>query len=222
MNNLYFLQINETIDEPIFLQMLELLSPEKREQIKRYRFDLDKKLSLYSEALVRILACQFLNISNKDITFVKSSFGKPYIQEYSNFHFNISHTKSAIAVIISDKSIGVDIEAIREADMLIANRFFTDDEIRYITEANEYKNKRFFEIWTKKEAYIKYIGKGLSIPLNSFNTLDDDLSSIITTFEKDGYIISVCGNYAAVKYNMVDLFEENIINMADGILSPLI
>lgn len=51
-------------------------------------------------------------------------------------------------------------------------------------------HERFYNIWTKKDSYVKYIGKGLTIPLNSFDVLSGELKCLIKTINKEGYIIS--------------------------------
>jgi 4'-phosphopantetheinyl transferase len=89
-DKIYFLSITEQIEQPKFNELLFLLSDQKQEQIKRYHFDIDKKLSLYSDLLVRITACQTLDIKNTDIFFRKGDHGKPYINEYSDFNYGPS------------------------------------------------------------------------------------------------------------------------------------
>lgn len=192
MNKIYYLPIKEQLDIPIFSHLETFVSIERKEKINTLHFDIDKKLSLYSEVLVRILIHQKLGLPNSEIVFEKNKYGKPYLKGYENFHFNISHTKNAIVVGVSEKAIGIDVEKIKGANLDIAKRFFIQNEYEYITDCKKNVDKRFYEIWTKKEAYIKYVGKGLSIPLNSFNVLNCDLS--IKTLEIGEYIVSLCSS----------------------------
>lgn len=211
-NNLYYVEINDMLDEISFKKLLSFVCDEKQEKIKRFHFDIDKKLSLYSELLVRTIICQTLNIPNTEIIFDRNKYGKPYLRGYHDFHFNLSHTRDAIAVAVSNGPVGVDIEKFRDANIEIAKRFFTDGEASFITRNIIDTDKRFYEIWTKKEAYIKFIGKGLSIPLNSFDVLDNNISINIHTFEKDDYIISVCNEYLRTQYDIIELSENEIPN----------
>lgn len=197
----------------MFENLISLISKEKQKQIDRFRIDVDKKLSLYSEILIRMIICETLSIGNDQIVFGKNAYGKPHLIGYPDFYFNLSHTNSAIIVAVSDKPIGVDIEKIRYVDLKIAERFFTKNEVACIIESESDIHRRFFKIWTQKEAYIKYIGKGLHMPLNSFDVRSNNISLHIKTDEKDGYVFSVCSGYKNPKYDMIGLSESNIENM---------
>lgn len=218
MDKLYYLLINENVNNNTFSKLLKLILKEKQRQIKRFHFAIDKKLSLYAELLVRIMACQILGIDNVEIKFDKLEYGKPYIKNYPDFHYNITHTRNAVVVAISDNPIGVDIERIRKAELIIANRFFVTNEQTYINQIIDEADKRFFEVWTKKEAYIKYIGKGLSMPLNSFNVLDETISQQMKSFVKDDYIISVCVECPFKKYEIIEINEIQVESMAFSFL----
>lgn len=168
---------------------------------------------------MRCLISKSLNISNKDIIFRKTEFGKPYIYNYPSFRFNISHTKNAILVGISEKSIGVDIEKAMLFDLKIADRFFTSDEREYVYSKVEHVCERFFEVWTKKEAYIKYVGKGMSISLNFFSVLDNDIKDMIFTTRIKKYVVSVCSSRDTLdSLEIITLDEMDIYNMAEKFL----
>lgn len=171
------LELNNT-DDPPSKQFLSLISVKRHQSISKLSQIVDKKLSLFSELLIRIHACETLNTTNDEIHFYQNKFGKPYLIGVDNYHFNISHTHNAVAVIFSDTEIGIDIERVKHADLRIANRFFISQEQEYI-EKSANAHEAFYEIWTKKESYIKYIGKGLSHPLNSFDVLNYPASSLL-------------------------------------------
>lgn len=187
-----FVEILKTSDSAVD-DLIKLVSIEKQKKINKLRFDIDRKLSLYSELLVRYQACQELNLSNKEVVFGKSKNGKPFLLDYPEFYFNISHTRNAVVVAFSDSEIGVDIESIKPINLAIANRFYTSCEQEYITTHGN-PDYAFYEVWTKKETYIKYLGTGLSTSLNSFNVLDDSLRTMMYTFSMEQYIISICCN----------------------------
>ncbi|MEH7621863.1 4'-phosphopantetheinyl transferase superfamily protein, partial [Bacillus thuringiensis] len=112
--------------------------------------------------------------------------------------------------------IGVDIELIKNAELNIAERFFNNNEISYITENTSYQDKRFYEIWTKKEAYIKCIGKGLSMNLNSFNSLDHKIPSYFYNVNRAEYVISVCNGMREIE--LIELSERDIEDQSLSVL----
>lgn len=113
----------------------------------------------------------------------KGEHGKPYFEK-SGICFNISHTNGLQVIAISDSEVGVDVEKIKSVNLKIASRF-TKEEHDYVTDL-----WRFFEVWTKKEAYLKYKGTGISGGLKSFNVFD--VTPEIMTFKYGEYVISVC------------------------------
>ncbi len=138
-------------------------------------------------AFLRNLAAEKCN--NTEI--VKAENGKPYFQYLPQLYFNISHTDGLTVVAVGDSEVGIDVERVRKADLRITRRFLKQ-EADYITAADSHK--RFFEVWTKKEAYLKYKGTGLSGGLDSVNVFDCTPS--IKTFYFEDYVISVCSEKA--------------------------
>lgn len=190
MNQVYILKLTDENLSSAIDELLPLVGQEKSDRISKFKFAADKKLSLYSDLLVRTLASQKLGVPNCALVFSKNEFGKPHLADYPDFKYNISHTRNAIAVGISEKEMGIDIEKLRSTDSAIAKRFFTADETEYIFYHEQKTDKRFYEIWTKKEAYIKWVGKGLSLPLGSFSVFDVAPALISSTYNE--YILSVC------------------------------
>jgi 4'-phosphopantetheinyl transferase len=149
-----------------------------------------------------------LCIQEKDILFAETEFGKPFLIGYPYLYFNISHTRNALAVAFANCPVGVDIERIREVDMEIAHRFFTQSEFAYISQTND-PDSAFYEIWTKKEAYIKWVGKGLSIPLRSFSVMDEPICHRFIMYRHGEYIISVCSEPNS-KFVFSQMVEDQI------------
>lgn len=207
---LYFIELSEYENFTEYERYIKLLSLDKQTQVYKFRFEIDRKLSLLSDLFVRYLVCKILNLNNADLAFCKNAYGKPYLAGFPDFQFNISHTRSAIAIGISDKSIGVDIEKIKSSDLKIAERFFCKNEFDYILSSEERREKLFCKVWTEKEAYIKWVGKGLSIPLDAFDTTDTELSKILSSIEIDGYIVSVCGKMNFDKSELNKLNENQM------------
>lgn len=86
--------------------------------------------------------------------------GKPYITNYEDIHFNISHCREAVAVGISDQEIGIDIEGRRRFSDTLIERAFSDEEKAIVKNCDD-PQKEFACIWTRKEAWFKYTGTGI-------------------------------------------------------------
>ena len=136
---------------------------------------------------VKEIACQKYNIDISTIVIERNNQGKPYLKDLPDFHFNISHSGDVQAVAVSDKNVGVDIEKLRPVNMKVTKRF-CDNETAYIKECNS--DIRFFEVWTKKEAFLKYKGTGISGGLDSFNVFNTDIP--IKTYIIGECLLSVC------------------------------
>ena len=105
-----------------------------------------------------------------DLRTRKNRYGRPYLVHNGGVYFNISHSEN-IAVLAADTSkIGVDIEKIRQADLRVLRKFACEREKIWVESGADEseRNRRFFALWTAKEAYIKYMGKGFYMPLQSF------------------------------------------------------
>ena len=207
-----FLILNERTEFEQYKSLLSLVPAKNLEKINALKLDAAQKLRLFSDIFLRYVISKNLNIKNKDIGFSYNEYGKPSLVGYPQFHFNISHTRGAIAVAISEEPVGVDVEKIGSVDTNIARRFFTINEYNYIFNAddNKLQNNRFYEIWTKKEAYMKWAGKGLSIPLNSFDVLAKNFEESFYTFNIEEYLISVYTSHLDSQKILTKMFDEKI------------
>jgi len=118
-------------------------------------------------------------------------------------HFNVSHSGNYTVVAISNRPIGVDIEIIRDFSAILAKKLFNEDELKYISGTGPSRKKSlmqqsFYQIWTAKEAYLKYLGTGISGGVNSLSFTFDgkklipDKNDITLTFESiPGAIIAI-------------------------------
>lgn len=210
--NVVYMPVSDTIDTGSFNNVLNIVSDQKKDKVASY-LAIERKMSLYAEAVVRSILHHCYDLDNKDITFGSGEFGKPYVNNIDEFHFNISHTRNGIAVAFSDRPVGIDIERIQNDDRGVAERFFVSDEFEYIYDPVQEREKRFFEIWTKKEAYIKCKGKGLSMDLTSFDVLNGCIRSNFDTFYVDDYIISVFQEERSANFDFYTLDEDEFLKM---------
>lgn len=142
------------------------------------------------------LAQKWLNINTKPRLTCESN-GKPFFEDYPDFHFNISHSEDLIAVAVSKTSVGVDIETLRDVNLDIAGRFFAKKETRFIKTSRD-----FLYVWTRKEALLKKTGEGLK-GIRKAQVLENNE---IKTFEEKGFILSVSSEIAN-EFKII--YEEN-------------
>ena len=168
MINIYCTKINKVLSKDIYNRLLNKVSIEKQRKIKKFRFYEDAQRSLLAELLIRYALKQEWQIE-KNIAFSKNEYGKPYLAELPNVHFNISHSGDWVVCVVDNQPIGIDVEEIKSVDFKIAERFFAKAEYEALQKISESDRLNyFFKIWTLKESYIKAVGKGLAIPLGSF------------------------------------------------------
>lgn len=157
---LYYMDVSK-------LDLNKIKSPISKERINkssRYLNEKDKKLSLGAEILLNHALNEF-GIFNP--VFGTEKYGKPYLKNYSDIHFNLSHSEKFVACTVSDSPIGVDIEYVHNVDLNLAKQFFYNVEYDYILNNNN-KNKAFFELWVLKESYMKMTGLGFRLHLDEF------------------------------------------------------
>lgn len=142
------------------------------------------------------LAQKWLNIDTKPRLTCESN-GKPFFEDYPDFHFNISHCEDLIAVAVSKRPVGVDIEILRDVNLEIAGRFFSEKEIRFSKTSRD-----FLYVWTRKEALLKKTGEGLK----NISKADVLENNEIKTFEEKGFILSVSSEIAN-EFKII--YEEN-------------
>jgi len=155
-----------------FAALLPLISPEKRERIRQFRFFRDMRNCLLGDVLARVEICRATGLSNKQLEFSTNLYGKPFLLNNYHTHFNISHAGNYVACVVTDEPVGIDMELIKSADLRIAERFFAPDETAYIM-ADE-QTLRFYETWTMKESRIKWEGVGLNKSMSSFSVFAPD------------------------------------------------
>ena len=148
-------------------------SDRQRSRINKFRCFKDACNVLVGDIIVRQRICEKTHLHNKDLSFTTNEYGKPMTAGDLRVHLSISHTDGHVAVAIGDEPVGIDIERLKPVDLAVIERFFASDERRYIMlHPPNLQLRAFYEIWTKKEAYLKWDGRGLSRSLAAFNVLD--------------------------------------------------
>ena len=155
----------------------ETLSPDEQEAARRFHFARHRGAYTFAHAVLRDILSRYRNQAPGRLHFERDSFGKPFLVEEGLRvppFFNLSHSGSTVLVGLGECHIGVDVEEIRPIEDIesISRAHFTSRECAFVLapQPADYRERAFFQCWTRKEALIKAVGKGLSIPLNSFDT----------------------------------------------------
>jgi 4'-phosphopantetheinyl transferase len=154
----------------------QTLSPEEKQRAQRFHFDRDRERYVAARARLRCILATALEVAPVNVQLTTGAFGKPCLagaQALSGLQFNISHSGSrALCGIAWNRSIGVDIECwrpMRDADALVQRFFSPSEAARYEALPSAQRQQAFFDGWTRKEAFVKALGQGLSFPLRSFS-----------------------------------------------------
>ena len=157
-------------------QRESLLSPDERERALRFHFQLHRRRFSAARGLLRIVLGAYLDADPKTLCFRYSDKGKPAlggIHATSPLRFNLSHSENVVLLGVTlGREIGVDVEHMRPDLELesIAHRFFSAPERASFDRIPlAQKCLAFFDCWTRKEAFIKAKGDGLSLPLDQFD-----------------------------------------------------
>lgn len=156
-------------------RLVRLLSDDEKERAARFRFEKNRNEFILSRGWLRMLLGQYLGVSPGELVFAYSAHGKPGIgvPAMARLGFNLSHTDTmAMFAFAWNRRVGIDIEKPREDVNVeeLAERFFSSAEKQVIRDLPpENRREAFFRCWTRKEAYIKAIGEGLSHPLHQFD-----------------------------------------------------
>ena len=228
MFDCYYMDISSDCSYEQSLLLYEMLAKERQQKVAARQNTALAKKQLLSSAFLSYTLAKKTKIPANQLQFSYGQYGKPYLvqsvlpeERMQNVEFNLSHSGKYAVVAISDQPVGIDVERLKKNRLSIAKRFFVKEEYEDILSMQtvEEQNRRFLQYWTMKEAYVKYCGQGLSIPLNRFwikrktkqlsNIENGDIwFSTVTMPDKD-YLVSVCSK----QKEEIALFSLDIMKM---------
>lgn len=152
-------------------RLADLLDAGERNRAARFRFERDRQRFVARRGQLRRLLARYLDRPAAAIAFTTNAYGKPALHDADGWHFNLSHSGGLGLCVVDRIEIGCDLERRdpRLADRATAVRFFAPAEVAALDALPpEQWTEGFFNCWTRKEAYVKALGLGLSCLLDSF------------------------------------------------------
>lgn len=166
-----------SLDQPRFqiASWFLVLAPEERARALRFRSDRDRLAFVAARGALRVILSRYLDLGPARIQLKYGSRGKPALADSMGEHglaFNLSHSEHlALYAVARRRAVGIDLERIRSNVEIedLARAFFSSDEsATLLALPARLRLRAFFTCWTRKEAYVKARGDGLSIPLDHF------------------------------------------------------
>ena len=153
----------------------EILSPDESERADRIIVEEKRSQRASSRAQLRRILSMYVDAEPRDLRFEYGEHGKPTLVDHADLSFNLSHSEKVGLVAVSKRvRVGIDVEHAREGRDFsgLAVRFFSAEERDVFGRLPESdRQAAFYRAWTRKEAYLKALGTGLSFPSNGF-TID--------------------------------------------------
>ena len=169
----------------------DLLSETEKLKASNYKFAKDRKMFVFSHAVLRMLLARYLKQKPENLRFQYGPFGKPFLSKYESLQFNLSHSGNmALIALAQADEIGIDIEKteLKKDILKVSKTVYSRGEINALEAINSNADKvrYFYELWTRKEAYIKQLGFGLSIPvsLTDISVLSENVEIINASKEE--------------------------------------
>jgi 4'-phosphopantetheinyl transferase len=162
------------LDQPesVLPEFRRTLEPDELERAGRFHFEKHRRHFVVGRGGLRSVLSRYVEVEPEKLRFTYGRFGKPALAG-EELRFNLSHSHGvALFAVAADREVGVDVEHMRAdfASADIAQRFFSPVEVAVFNSLPEEEQvAAFFRCWTRKEAYIKAIGRGLSEPLDAFD-----------------------------------------------------
>jgi 4'-phosphopantetheinyl transferase len=173
--DLWCTYISEIGDDSLWPRYEGLLTADERAARARFRFARDQRRYLVTRALVRTVLSRYAAVRPEDWVFSAGPRGRPVIcapLPAPALEFNISHSADLVMLgVTSGRALGIDTESIeaRDADIDGLDRYFAPEEsAALLSLPPRERRRRFFELWTLKESYMKARGMGLAIRLDAF------------------------------------------------------
>lgn len=150
-----------------------VLSPDERARAERFRFERHRRRFTVARGVLRHLLAFYLDTAPHQLELSYSKYDKPFLAG-QRLRFNVSHSHElALFAFCWETAVGVDVEYVQrpmqDAPSIARNFFSASENAVFTAVSPAHQNQAFFNCWTRKEAFIKAVGEGLSYPLDAFD-----------------------------------------------------
>ena len=167
---IYIADISVLKEASVFESYLKKVPEYRQKKAMSFKFEKGKMQSLGVGILLR-LACKEAGLEDADEHIAYGENGKPYLVDFPEVQFNLSHSGERVMCVISPFEVGCDVEIIKGDRGRLAERFFKPEESAWIKhfETLELQSEAFYRLWTLKECYMKVTGRGMSLMPDQFS-----------------------------------------------------
>ena len=213
------MKIFQNIDQAHFESLILNFESKKRNVIRSMKSSHARMAAATSALLIRYVIDVKLGLDREGIAFVENEFGKPRLMGEKDFHFNLSKSIDWVVCVIDCEPVGIDIEKIDYKHPKIILEALSKSEIEVYEKLDPGNKVSFFyKIWTRKESYLKALGVGLNVALNTLTAHVENENGIFSPNVEnkidDKYFLkqySIDSDYAMSVCAMNKNFNENVI-----------
>jgi len=215
----YYADVRCLEKEALFREKIKQLSPYRQQKIAILRHEKDKNRSL-GAGLLLDHGLAVYGLQERSMEYELGQWGKPVLKYHPEICFSLSHSGDYAICTIGDRTVGNDIEYVKEGRLKVADRLFAGEELAWLYDAGtkSERTQRMFRLWTMKESFLKVTGRGMSLPLKDFVIHMDEESgrarvrhSVDAKYyymreyrEIDGYCTAVCAQESGdMAYSMI-------------------
>jgi 4'-phosphopantetheinyl transferase len=188
----------------------DMLADDERDRARRFRFERDRRRYIVRRGRLRDLLSRYLGNTPPQVRLHAGPFGKPYLAE-GDLRFSLSHSQGiALYAVVRGLEVGCDIEYRNHmlACEQVADRFFSPLEARTLSSLPATQQaEAFFNCWTRKEAYVKARGLGLSLPLDSFD--------VSLAPSEGAALLRGCEGWSVQAFEPVPLYHAAVVAQGD-------
>ncbi|UQS83663.1 4'-phosphopantetheinyl transferase family protein [Bombilactobacillus thymidiniphilus] len=183
---------------------------------RNYIYPLDELRMLVGQRLITIGLNNFFYIQQEVIqtNLVRDHFGKPFLKDYPDVNFNVSHSGVYVGCVFSTMRVGLDIQKVIKLDTAtLADKFFAPEEKAYLQQSTAYKIE-FTRLWTRKEALCKALGTGLNETLLQMSVLNDlvDEHHLKSQQLADSYWQSICSKGVLQPIKLYKMSQSDLLS----------